>query len=288
MAKRKTWTQTITEHGIKVRLFERGGVIYRDVTIGRVVSASGRLRTAHDIQSLKHSNRTLAEKQAEALCAELALIRLNGGADDESLTLGRLFATYRVHQLRSLSPARQKECETRMAMFLEAWGGQFPIADIDATRVQAYCAARRALKIVAPDLRLDDEGKPRRGYRKPQPVRDGALDGEFRFLNAALNWACGFKTQGRPLLGTNPLPRDSKARRALGWPVEKNPRRPTAAHDRYTATQQHTDAVDPRGRLRCILALARFTARRESAICALHASDLLLSPERVRAAQPRA
>jgi integrase len=43
-------------------------------------------------------------------------------------------------------------------------------------------------------------------------------------------------------------------------------------------------SVDAKGRLRCILALARYTGRRESAICELAASDLLLSDARVRAA----
>ena len=45
---------------------------------------------------------------------------------------------------------------------------------------------------------------------------------------------------------------------------------------------QHVDAVDSEGRLRAILALARWTGRRESAICGLLASDILLSPERIR------
>lgn len=101
-------------------------------------------------------------------------------------------------------------------------------------------------------------------------------------LNSIVNWACGFKQDGKPLLGANPLPRDPKQRRTLGWPVERNQRRPVAAHDRYIRTQEHADRVDPVGRLRCILALARFSGRRESAVLSLHASDLLLSPARVR------
>ena len=51
----------------------------------------------------------------------------------------------------------------------------------------------------------------------------------------------------------------------LTWPKEKNPHKPIASQERYTRTQEHTDAVDPVGRLRCILALARLTGRRESA-----------------------
>ncbi len=29
----KTWTKVLEEHGVRVRLFERAGVIYRDATV---------------------------------------------------------------------------------------------------------------------------------------------------------------------------------------------------------------------------------------------------------------
>jgi integrase len=99
-----------------------------------------------------------------------------------------------------------------------------------------------------------------------------------------INWGCGLRMGGRCLLQSNRIPRDAKARRAMGWPVEKNPRRPIASHERYVRTRDRADEVDPGGRLRCILALARYTARREAAICALHVSDVLLPPLRVRTA----
>ena len=47
---------------------------------------------------------------------------------------------------------------------------------------------------------------------------------------------------------------------------------------------EHVETVDPQGRLGCILTLARSTGRRESAICAIRASDLLFSEERIGAA----
>ena len=59
------------------------------------------------------------------------------------------------------------------------------------------------------------------------------------------------------------------------WATEQNIRRPIASHGRYTKTLEHVDAVDPEGRLRCILTLARHTGRRENAICQLQASDIL-------------
>ena len=98
-------------------------------------------------------------------------------------------------------------------------------------------------------------------------------------------WACDFvKPNGERLLSFNPLPKSSARRREVGWPTEKNPRRPVASHNRYVATMKHVGGIDPQGRLRCILSLARFTGRRESAICKLWASDMLLSEDQVRAA----
>jgi integrase len=273
MARNRKNPTTVEEAGIRVRLYKRGRQWYYDVRL------DGDRRRG----PLETTDKATAEDTARELAKVLATQRLTG-VKPETLTLGQLFAAYRQHRLPTLAPTRQREAEGRMTMFAECWGADLPVADIDQTRVTTYCAARRDLRIVAPGLRLGPDGKPRKGYRKPQPVRDGALDSELRFLNVVLNWACDFRVNGGSLLVANPLPRNRAGRRSLGWPVERNPRRPVAAHDRYERTQEHTDAVDPAGRLRCMLALARYTARRESAICQLWASDLLLSPDRVRAA----
>jgi hypothetical protein len=275
MTRRKAWSKIVDAHGVQVRIFERarGSVLYRSVVIGG----------EKDRKSLGHRDRDLAEQQAKDLASALAEAQLLGYTGSE-LTLGQLFAAYRTHALHLVSAARGRELESAMSMFALAWGKDLPVVDVDRTRVEGYCAARRALQVLPPTLRAGEEGTRPRGWRTPKPPRDGALDAEFRCLNAMLNWAVGFRISGRPLLRGNPLPRDGKARRAMGWPIEKNPRRPVAARDRYEVTQAHTDSVDPRGRLRCVLALARYTARRESAICCLKASDLLLSHARVRVA----
>lgn len=264
---------TVEAAGISVRLFKRGRQWWGDVRLDGV-----RERTSLDTRV-----RGTAEDNARSWATEVAKRHLLGVKPD-ALTLGQLFAAYRQHRLGALRSPRRREATTRMAMFLEAWGVDLPVADVDQTRVQAYVAARRTLRIVPPSCRPAPDGSVGRGYRPPKVVRAGGLDAEFRWLNAAINWACGYRSNGAPLLQKNPLPRDAKSRRKMGWPVEKNPRRPVAAHDRYTATQQRTDVVDPAGRLRCILALARYTARRETAICKLFASDVLPTPERIRAA----
>jgi hypothetical protein len=114
--------------------------------------------------------------------------------------------------------------------------------------------------------------------RKVRAVRDGALDADFRWLSSVFNWAAKHKTPaGERLLSHNPL-------HDCSWPREKNVRRPIASHERYVRTLEHADAVDPNGRLRCVLAFARYTGRRESAIIPLNASDILLTPERIRSA----
>lgn len=88
MARRKPWSKVVNEHGVRVRLFQRGGVIYRDVTLGRTTSSNGKPRTQHDIKSLGHGDRDRAEDQARALCKEIASRRLTG-ATPETLTLAQ-------------------------------------------------------------------------------------------------------------------------------------------------------------------------------------------------------
>lgn len=145
------------------------------------------------------------------------------------------------------------------------------VADVDQTRVTSY-ARRRMAGELSPL-----EGTKGRGKRKIQAVRAGTVDAEFRWLSSVFNFARRHKRNGRRVLQDNPL-------HDVEWPKENQPRRPIASNDRYTRTQEHTDAVDSAGKLRCILALARHTGRRESAICGLRASDLLLSENRIAAA----
>jgi integrase len=270
----ETWSKVITLHGVNVRLFERGGVIYRDVAVGRTVSESGKARTVHDVRSLKHGNRERAETQAKALAKAMAEQQLLG-VTPGVVTMGELFRLYLVHAGPELTPGRRKYAEACIAMFLEAWGAGQPVQDVGQAHVDRYCRLRRSGELVPPALREKD-GKRGRGYRAPQPVRDGTLHSNLAgFLSPVFNWGMRYKARGRRLLAANPL-RDCQV------PREQNPRRPIASHDRYQRTQEHTDAVDPKGRLRCVLALARYTGRRESAICQLQASDVLLSEKRIR------
>ena len=285
---KKLWSRMVEESGVRVRLFSRDGsrMIWYSIVKRReeYTDASGRVkrRTVKVEKSLETTSRGLAEERARELAAKIAEARLTGVRAD-TLTLGQLFDQYRRHKLPILSGAWARSATTRATLFLEAWGRELNVADIDHTRVALYCRKRRNLEVVSPGLEPDADGARRRGYREPQPVGDGALNAELRWLNSALNWACEFKTSGRSLLDRNPLPTNTTKRREIGWPTERNPRRPIASHERYTATMSHADDVDDAGRLRCILSLARFTGRREAAICKLWASDVLLSEDRIRA-----
>ena len=131
-----------------------------------------------------------------------------------------------------------------------------------------------ALEVLPPSLRPNEKGQLHRGGRRPTPPRDGTLNTDFGWLSSVFNWARKRKEGGRRLLRENPL-------HDVTWPREQNIRRPVARHERYLATLGHVDTVDPEGRLRCIVSLARFTGRRESAICNPRASDLLLSGRRI-------
>jgi hypothetical protein len=277
MPRRKLWSRVVVESGVEVRVFERRarGPIWRELKLGRVVSASGSAYTQKDRRSLGHADKELALEQARELAAHLADAHANPGRT--GLHLGQLFAAYRRERLPNLTPPRARESETRMAVFTEAWGRAFHVQDMSQSHVDAYCRRRRSLELVAPAFRPDADGKHRRGYRAPQPVRDGALHSEISWLSTCLNWATRHKVNGRRLLDKNPL-------HDCTWPKEKNPRRPIASHQRFTATLAHADAVDAGGRLGCILQLARYTGRREGAICALTAADLLLSETRIRGA----
>ena len=88
-------------------------------------------------------------------------------------------------------------------------------------------------------------------------------------------WARGYRVNGRPLVAVNPL-------EGFKRPKETNVLRPIASHDRYLSTLTVADQVDPDGRLRCRLALARYTGHRENAICQLRVSDFLRGEVDVR------
>jgi integrase len=271
--KRKKST-TIEASGVRVRLFRRGARYWLDVRRG-----DSRTRVSADT-----ADRAIAEARADELAKEIAKQELLGVTPD-TLTLGQLFAAYTKERSWTQKPQWRRAAETRTKLFLAAWGETFPVAQISQSSVDRYCAERRAGR-VAPALRAkrlktaaDAIARGEPATALPAPLRDGALDSDFSWLSSVFNWARGHKLpSGKRLLDHNPL---HDCRKALPKETAKMVRRPKATEERYVRTLARTDEVDPEGGLRLILALARYTGRRESAIIQLRVSDVLLSPRAV-------
>lgn len=266
---KKYWSKTVEELGQRIRIYERAAT---DVLWYSVIQedASGRKKQVRG--SLKTTDRSVAEDNARQVARKLVeeeLIPTDG--DAKNRTLGEVFAAYFKVRAPALSGGWRKEAQSRRNLFEACWGKDKLVVDIGQDDVDHYCRQRRAgtLTPLGP-------GKGR-GSRKPVKVRDGTLENNFRWLATVFNWGMRYKVGGKRFLSENPL-------HDVEVPKENNPRRPVASHQRFLKTLEHVDAVDPKGRLRAILCLARYTGRREGAICGLMASDLLLTPQRVRTA----
>lgn len=265
MKKRKRVTY-VEAAGVRVRIFKRGGGYVLDVRHGE---------TPRKRVSAKTSDRATAEQNALKLAKEIATQELTGVTPD-TLTMRQLFTAYQQDRGAAQTPAWRRGAETRATLFLAAWGGDYPVAQISQSGVDRYCEDRRAGR-VAPTLRAK---RIAAGLPVP-PLRDGALDSDFSWLSSVFNWARGHKlSSGKRLLDRNPL-HDCKE---LPKEKAKMIRRPKASEDRYVRTLAHADTVDPEGRLRLILALARYTGRRESAIIQLRVSDVLRTAQTVERA----
>ena len=230
------WSKIIEAHGVRIRLFERNGMIYRDVTLGRTTSERGKPRTGHDVKSLGTRDRSRAEQLAEALAEKIAETRFTGASSSEAVTLGQLFTLYREQRLPALATQYGRHAKTRMRLFETAWGRPTRVADIGQGQIDRYCRLRRSGELSP----FEPEDAEDRKGRKPRKVRDGTLAGDFRWLSSVFNWARGYRIRGQRVLHENPL-HDVK------WPKERNPRQPVASERRYTVTQEHTDSVDERG-----------------------------------------
>lgn len=250
---RRPWSKVVSESGVNVRLYERapGTLLYREV----------RTPGGKDRRTLGHRDRMLAEQQARELARRLAELRMTGQLGP--VTLGQVLRLYFEHRVPLLSAGRQAHAKMHAAFFRAHLGEDFLLENLSQTHVDSFAAARKAGKLRAKNR---PDGKA--------TVRDGTVRQNLNFLAAVLRWARGFKVGGRRLLASNPLD-------GVRLPQERNVRRPIASEDRYRRTIAVSDAVDPTGGLRCMLALARYAGRRVNAICSLVASDVLLSRDAV-------
>jgi integrase len=137
------------------------------------------------------------------------------------------------------------------------------VDDLSQHDVDAYTAARQKGTIESSDKRGKQPG-----------VGDGTIRNELTTLLAMLNWGVAFRLNGRRLLAANPL-------HGISIPREKNAKRPLATEDRFRALLEVAARVEPTGRFRLLLSLARYTGRRINALANLRASDVLLSREQM-------
>lgn len=240
-------------------MFKRGDDYWLDVRHGDT-------RTR---KSAKTTDKDTAEDNARALAREIARQDLFGVTPD-SVRLGPLFTAYQEKKGATLEGQWKKASESRQRLFLAVWGADLPVASISQTNVDAFSIARRKAWLAK---------QRKREVPKPKPLRDGALDCDFRWLSSVFNWATRHKLpDGKRLLTLNPL-HDCK------WPRERreNIRRPVQSQERYEKTLTKADAIEPSGRFRLALVLARHTGRRIDAILNLSASDILLTKDRITA-----
>ena len=250
---KKRWSKEIEAHGIPITIFEKANSakLYYNVT-----------RDGERVRgSLKTTDRKLAQDRAKAIAKSLVAAEVNG-YDLRSLTLGQVFGKYFEKKAPTYTARWRKGAETKRMLFEAAWGVGKRIEDIGQADVDHFTHLRRTGKIASETSMVTK-------------VRDGTIEADLRWLSTAFRWAWGYKINGRRLVPSNPLD-------GLKRPQEKNPRRPVASHDRFVKTMEKADQVDPQGRLRCMLALARYTGRRENAICQLRSDDLLWDQKAVR------
>ena len=80
-----------------------------------------------------------------------------------------------------------------MGHVLAHLGDRFPVTDLSQSHLDAYAAKRRSGE-------LGDRRRP----VSVRGIRDGTARSELTWLASVFNFACGFRVNGRPLLGTNP------------------------------------------------------------------------------------
>ena len=253
--KQSEWSKVIDMDGVGIRLYERPG--------GTTVYMSFQWDGKKVQRSAKRRDRREAEEYARRFVHGLVEDRFLGRSGP--VTLGQVFQLYFTERAPMLSNKWRAHAEVRRSLFERAWRDTISVEDICQTHVDRYVNARRRGSLTPAHK------------KKRKAVRDGTLNGDFRWLSSVFNWATKHRIDGKKLLTENPL-------HDVDWPKEKNPLRPVASHSRFVETMEVIDKVDPQGRLRCMLALARYTGRRESAICQLRASDILRDPKTMRAA----
>lgn len=249
-------SHSIREKGIAVRIYRRGS--------SSIWTASFRVDGQKVQRSTEEEGLDAAKGAARKMVADELRERLLDIEAGPDVTLRQLFAVYFRDRVPQMRDDWQQASQARRELFEACFGPDTKVADIDQADVDRFVHLRTTGK-------LFPEGQT--AARKAVTV--GTANADLSWLRTAIRWGKRRKVDGEWLIRENPLER-------LTLPgSNRNQRRPVASHARYLATRDKADKVDPKGRIRAMLAIARYTGRRIRAICALKASDVLWTTEEV-------
>ena len=251
----KTSSHAFRETGISVRIYKRGG---------RTWTASFRIAGVKVQRSTGEEARDPAVGAAKAMVRDelrKELLDITPGSD---LTLRQFFDVYFHDRVPQMKPDVQQASQSRKDLFGACFGPDTKVSDIDQADVDRFVHQRTTGE-------LYPEGQT--SERKAVSV--GTVNADLSWLRTALRWGKRRKVGGEWLIGENPLDRLTLPGR------NRNQRRPIASEARYRATRDAADTIDAEGRIRAMLAIARYTGRRIRSICELRASDVLWTGEDV-------
>jgi len=189
------------------------------------------------------------------------LLDIEAGPD---LTLREFFDVYFRDRVPQLEAGWQQASHARRCMFESSFGPETKVSNLDQADIDRFV-----------HLRTTGTLYPKGQTATRKAVTIGTANADLAWLRTALRWGKRRKVSGEWLIGENPLDRLTLPGR------NKNQRRPIASEARYSASREAADRVDPEGRIRAMLAIARYTGRRINSICSLMASDVLWTGEDV-------
>lgn len=257
---KKRWSYRAGRHGHACRVYERTDKPYIYLAIWDPAAAGG--KGGERKRSLGHSDRRRAMEQADKLVAEYEKLRADPPA------VGRVFGLYATNRSIDKGAAQRQEDERQRELWTTVLGADYDLSDLSVGEWDAFVRDRRSGRI---------DGRGRR-VSKPVPVAPRTAAKDLKALRAVTRWACTYRVAGRKLLDSDPTA-------GLSLPIEQNPRRPLATHDRVDRIREHyhkpTMRVERDGRrervesyLPEIFDVVVGTGRRISAVCKLRVEDL--------------
>ena len=224
-------THAFRETGIKGRIYRRGTSTW---------TASFR------IEGRKIQRSTGEEAKDPAIAAARQMVRdelrkelldIEAGPD---VTLREFFDVYFRDRVPQLGADWQQASHARRCMFESSFGPETKVSNLDQADVDRFVHQRTTGQLY-----------PQGQTATRKTVTVGTANADLAWLRTAFRWGKRRKISGEWLIRENPLDRLTLPGR------NKNQRRPVASDARYSASRAAADKVDPEGRIRAMLAIAR-------------------------------